>query len=280
MWGPEHLGKNRNEEGGIDAELVRAFDTLVDSKLQRFSRGDLSPERTEREIWELTESCVLCFYEGFRDMPGIQDKSLGILRTRALGILHGRVIDPGRKKELARYADDLGAKYSFRPWQPSDVDRFVELLDNPRMWTYLPGGYPNPLSRTLALELIEFASAPHHRVRAVLRDGEIIGQVRLSFGPSRSDGGDRVGPQFPEVAYWVGEAYWGKGYGTEILTSFTRQSFASGSFGSIHAFIDRENVGSLRIARKSHYRDDDWRLAELRRREPLMRLAAFREDYL
>jgi RimJ/RimL family protein N-acetyltransferase len=190
------------------------------------------------------------------------------------------VIDPDRKSDLARQCDELSRMYSFRAWQPSDADRYVQLLDNPRMWQFLPGDYPNPLTRALALQLIEFANTPPHQVRAVVRGGEIVGQVRLSFGPSRPDPGDRVGPSFPEIAYWVGEDYWGKGFGTEILKSFTRSAFATGSFGSIHAFIDRGNVGSLRIARKAGYRADDWRLAAARRPTPLVRLAAFRRDYL
>jgi RimJ/RimL family protein N-acetyltransferase len=279
-WGPEHLERDPAEESSIDPELVRAFDTLVDSKLQSFTSGAISRAEAERQIWELPERSVLCFYDGYRDMPGVQDESLGILREKAMSVLHEHVIDPERKKELLRRCEGLARKYTFRPWRPSDAVRFVELLDNPRMWTFLPGEYPNPLSQKLALELIQFANAPHHRVMAVECGKEIIGQVRLSFGPSQPDPGDRVGPAFPEVAYWVGEAYWGKGHGTEILTLFTRQTFAGTSYGSIHSWIDEANVGSLRIAQKAGYRPDDWRMSVVRRKSSLTRLAAFRLDYV
>lgn len=51
----------------------------------------------------------------------------------------------------------------------------------------------------------------------------------------------------PEVTYWIGRAYWGKGIGTWALTTFLVQAKTA---RPIYARVAKDNLGSRRILAK------------------------------
>lgn len=149
---------------------------------------------------------------------------------------------------------ELERKYTFRPWAEADLERYLELLDNPRIWQYLPGSYPNPLTRADARELIEVSNTlpTTHEVNAVLCDGEIVGQVRLQFEGSPASPGP--GEKDAEISYWLGEDYWGRGLMSEIIRLYTLHSFEKHQLASLSAWVDKPNHASIRVLEKSGYR--------------------------
>lgn len=111
---------------------------------------------------------------------------------------------------------------ALRPWRPRDAPALASLLGDARVWTHLPEPYPGPLDPTSAAELIRIAAAPGmHLVRAVIRDGLPIGQVRLEFVQGLEAGGGTA-----ELSYWLGHAHWGRGYGRALVASATGRAFA------------------------------------------------------
>lgn len=148
---------------------------------------------------------------------------------------------------------------TFRPWDLSDSPAYRALLSDPQVWHHMPEDWPGEMTEDLARDLITISStAPHHEVRAVLRGGQPVGQVRLEFG---TQGSDR---SRAEISYWLGQAHWGQGLGKTIVIRATRRAFADHpALRRIIAHVHPENLASVRILEAAGYeahgpRPDGW----------------------
>lgn len=148
---------------------------------------------------------------------------------------------------------------TFRQWHVSDVAIFRGLLNDPHIWEYMFEDWPGDISEDMALDLIAIASlAPHHTVRAALRDGIPIGQFRLAF--------DALGtnPHKAEISYWLGRAHWGQGLGKALVAAATRQAFDShAALRGIVAHVHPGNPASAKALAHAGYqqigtRQDGW----------------------
>ncbi len=130
-----------------------------------------------------------------------------------------------------------------RPWHEGDLDRYVALLDDPAVWAHLPDPYPDPLTHDLAAQLIALSNAAdHHLVRAVVLDGQPVGQVRLSFTPGSAD------RSRAEIGYWLGRDYWGKRIARDMVARFSAQCFAMmPALAEQYARVHRDNPASRRV---------------------------------
>ncbi len=72
-------------------------------------------------------------------------------------------------------------------------------------------------------------------IRTILCDGEVAGHVL-----SHSWTGD------PEVSYWIGKHFWGRGVATNTLTEFVGELTARPLF----ARVAKDNVASIRVLEK------------------------------
>jgi RimJ/RimL family protein N-acetyltransferase len=146
------------------------------------------------------------------------------------------------------YPRSMAPTYRFRPWTVADVAAYRALLDDPAVWAMMYEAYPNPLDEDLARDLIELSAASdHHEVLAVLRNGEIVGQVRMLFeaGPA---------PKTAEFSYWFGRAHWGKGLGSAIVSIHSGQTFVQHpGLASIFAVVHPDNTASRKVLRKAGY---------------------------
>ena len=137
---------------------------------------------------------------------------------------------------------------AFRPWSEADVTTFRALLDDPEVWRWLPETYPAPLSEDLARDLIAVAQIEmHHEVRAVLWQGQPVGQVRLQWSPAA-----RSTPDSPattaEISYWLGRPYWRKGVGRAMLAAAVPAAFENHPhLTSLWARVHPDNKASARI---------------------------------
>jgi len=73
-------------------------------------------------------------------------------------------------------------------------------------------------------------------IKTILIDGEVVGSV-LSY---EEDGK-------PEVSYWIGKKYWGKGNATRALFDFLAQGNKK---RPIYARVAKDNFGSRRVLQK------------------------------
>jgi RimJ/RimL family protein N-acetyltransferase len=168
------------------------------------------------------------------------------------GEAEGTVALPGR------------AGLALRPWRAGDAGRLAALLSAPEVWRHLPEGYPGPIDAAAAAGLIVLSGAGHHRVRAILRDGVPVGQVRLLPGAAGTGSGAGAGTGAAaagaagaeaEISYWLGRDAWGQGIASAAVAAFTAASFARDpGLGRIFARVHRENAASVRVLGKAGYR--------------------------
>ena len=55
----------------------------------------------------------------------------------------------------------------------------------------------------------------------------------------------------PEVSYWIGKAYWGKGIATRALSAFLEHG---NQVRPIYARVAKDNIGSLRVLEKCGFK--------------------------
>jgi RimJ/RimL family protein N-acetyltransferase len=145
-----------------------------------------------------------------------------------------------------------------RPWRRDEAEVLRQLLDDPEVWRWLPEPFPGPLTPELARDLIEVALLQgHHIVRAVEHAGRVVGQVRLLFDTHEPQ------PNVAEVSYWIGRAYWGRGFGGRALRVATQEAFEHHpSLQRVIARVHPSNLASAAILSKCGYtpvqRDDGW----------------------
>lgn len=126
----------------------------------------------------------------------------------------------------------------FRDWTAADAPLYRALLDDPAVWRFLPEEH-RPLTDEDARALIALAGAPHHAVRAVLADGEPVGQVRLLWGPDEGEA---------ELSYWLGRRHWGRGIGSALVKQAVVWAFAGHStLRVLTARVHEGHAASLRI---------------------------------
>jgi RimJ/RimL family protein N-acetyltransferase len=80
---------------------------------------------------------------------------------------------------------------------------------------------------------------PTIRVKTILFDGLVAGNV-LSYRESGR----------PEVSYWIGRKFWGKGIATKALFAFLRLQ----AIRPIYARVAKDNVASIRVLEKCGFR--------------------------
>lgn len=148
----------------------------------------------------------------------------------------------------------------FRSWAPEDAPSYARMLSAERLWAYLPETYAGPIDTATASALISLADEKHHSVSAVERDGVAIGQVRLRFDE----------PGSAEISYWLGEEYWGKGYGSRVVGDYCEKAFLDHpEITRLFARVHKEHRASQRILEKAGFAhvatDGEWHVLERRR---------------
>lgn len=77
-------------------------------------------------------------------------------------------------------------------------------------------------------------------IKTIVCDGQVVGSV-LSY--------EEAGK--PEVSYWIGKEYWGKGFTTRALSAFLARANKT---RPIYARVAKDNLGSLRVLEKCGFR--------------------------
>ncbi len=73
-------------------------------------------------------------------------------------------------------------------------------------------------------------------IKTIIVDGQVAGYV-LSYEEARK----------PEVSYWIGKEYWGKGLATRALLNFLAHVNPT---RPIYARVAKDNIASLRVLQK------------------------------
>ena len=158
-------------------------------------------------------------------------------------------IEPKPRAKMNADLIPLQPQYFLRAWGTSDLEPYKALLDDPEVWHFMPEDYPNPLSDDMAMALIELSNASnHHQVYAIMRDGDVVGQVRLEYDVEQDN------PSSAEISFWIGRPYWGKGIGRDVVKLFTTGSLRDNPWlTSLIARVHEENAKSMKALRNAGY---------------------------
>ena len=165
--------------------------------------------------------------------PGGTDRSIAELAAATHRLTVRRIRDalPGKieTKRLVLRAPIRG-----------DVPDLVRLADNKNVSSRL-ARMPSPYTRADAVGFIEImAQRADERPYAITLDGHLIGIIGFSYHE-----GDA-----PELGYWLGEPFWGKGYMTEAGRALIDAAQKTHQYDRIAARALEENAASLHVLEK------------------------------
>lgn len=130
---------------------------------------------------------------------------------------------------------------------PEDLDELYALYADPVVRRYFPEGTLTYVETQEELDWFLHGHPRHPRLglwATILKStGQLIGRCGLL--PWTIDGRDEV-----EVAYLLGQAYWGQGLGTEAARAIRDYGFEQLGLARLVALIDHENMASRRVAEK------------------------------
>ena len=98
-----------------------------------------------------------------------------------------------------------GSGLRLRPWSPEDAAGLAAIGDDPEIAANMNDGFPSPFTLERAKDYIARALAGANLLLAVEAEGRLVGSVGAFFSAER--------PEEAAIAYFIGRAYWNKGYG-------------------------------------------------------------------
>lgn len=144
-----------------------------------------------------------------------------------------------------------------RPLRHPDAEPLFALFNNWSVIRYLsspPWPYTLADAEWFVDAAITHAPELGEEVQAITLDGALIGLIgvreREASALQRGAG--------PNIGYWVGEPFWGRGFMTETVHAFVQHIFKLNDTDAIYSGAFAENVASLRVQEKAGFvRDGD-----------------------
>lgn len=136
-----------------------------------------------------------------------------------------------------------------RKWRYSDKERLAGLLSNKKILDNLRDGLPYPYTPADAEGYIASMLAADETgtfAFAITEDDAVIG----SIGAFRCD---NIHFRTAELGYYIGEPYWGKGYGTSAVRQVCQYVFANTDIVRIFAEPFAYNTASCRVLEKAGF---------------------------
>lgn len=125
-----------------------------------------------------------------------------------------------------------------------DVPDLMRLADNTAIASKL-ATMPHPYTRADAIGFVEIlAQRADERIYAITLDDRLIGIVGLSFVEGKP----------PDLGYWLGEPYWGKGYMTEAVKGLIEAAHKAEGFEVIVAKVLVDNAASANVLQKAGFK--------------------------
>lgn len=154
------------------------------------------------------------------------------------------LIETGNSERERAEADAHGlatARLWLRPLLVTDALDFA-VLGGPREVASMTGHIPYPLTVGSAKDWIADleVDGTQRSVMAILYRGQLIGVC--GYAPER--------PNLHAIGYFIGTAYWGRGFATEAAGAIIARCFERTSSTGIAAHHFAENIASARVLRK------------------------------
>lgn len=141
------------------------------------------------------------------------------------------------------------SKCTIRKWKIEDAADLAELLNNKHILDNLRDGLPYPYTKKDAEEFITAmleADETKTFAFAIVVNDKVIG----SIGVFRCD---NIHSRTAEMGYYIGEPYWGNGYGTSAIRQASEYIFQHTDIIRIFAEPFAYNTASCRVLEKAGF---------------------------
>ncbi len=136
---------------------------------------------------------------------------------------------------------------SLRPFLITDSKSLAKHANNRLIWQNLRDRFPFPYSEIDANHFIQAVSTISPITEfAIDVNGEAIGAAGLLLKDDIYKGNGEIG-------YWIGQDYWGKGFGTWVVKELTRIAFNEFKLRRVYAKVFENNIASVRILEKNGF---------------------------
>jgi ribosomal-protein-alanine N-acetyltransferase len=136
---------------------------------------------------------------------------------------------------------------TIRPWLASDAVSLQRHANNRQVSLQLRDRFPFPYEMEQARTFLGWISKQASpTVWAIDVEGEAVGGIGIELHKDV----ERVSA---EIGYWLGEAFWGRGIGTEALVAVTAESFKRFEITRLYAVPFADHLASVRVLEKAGY---------------------------
>ncbi len=137
---------------------------------------------------------------------------------------------------------------TLRRWRADDLEALVRYANNRNVWINLKDRFPYPYTESDARAWIAHCETRAGDPTNLTIDwhGEAIG------GDGLEPYGD-VHRLMASIGYWLGEPFWGRGFATQALVTFTSYAFATFDLHRLQATVFAWNQASARVLEKAGY---------------------------
>jgi RimJ/RimL family protein N-acetyltransferase len=143
---------------------------------------------------------------------------------------------------MKEHTQNLAGKVMLREVIDSDLPIFFEQESDPDASYMAAFTAKDPTDRdAFDRHWQRILSNTNGQIKTVLYDGQVAGNVLVYI--------DEEGR--PEVAYWLGKEFWGKGIATWALKKFLAQK---NQIRPIYARVAKDNLGSRRVLEKCGFK--------------------------
>jgi len=146
------------------------------------------------------------------------------------------------------------ARLLLRPWRDADAPRLVKLANHAEI-AHMLASMPHPYSLSDAEDFLETVRGlPGHAAQfaITLKDNgdEMIGGIGYGLTTRNDKPSGEI-----DFGYWLGLAYWGKGYATEAAHAVIKHAFEVNSIDRIDTDYLTTNPASGRILERVGFLD-------------------------
>jgi len=139
-----------------------------------------------------------------------------------------------------------GKRIYLRPYSGQDIEDHVAILSDWNVTKWLSNTVPYPYTKADGEKFLE-------RDKIDFEEGNTIHFAIMEKETDRHMGGIKIFSlknSETEVGYWMGQDFWGKGYGTEVLDITIEWIKLAGNVNMVFAITANDNKGSRRILEK------------------------------
>lgn len=137
--------------------------------------------------------------------------------------------------------------WTLRAWRDGDADSLVRHADDPRVWRNMSDAFPHPYTIEIARHWVARGHIDFGGDNwAIAWQDEGVGGCGVHPG----SGAARCSC---EVGYWLGQTFWGRGVGSQVVRALVGEAFARPEITRVFAKVHADNPASMRVLEKNGF---------------------------